>query len=419
LASAAQASTVVVCGQTITASITVANDIGPCLGDGLIVTGGNVTVDLAGHTVKGAASDPASALDQAGIHLDNATGSTVRGGTVRDFFAGVLVKGGSGNTVTNMKVVHNIGLGTTLYNDGIVLDGASTTQVTNNRVTDNGPDAGIGMINDASHNRISKNTVTDNHVPWLGIGPGGADQAADSGISADSGAHDNLVTDNQVLRNGLMGVNFGGFRSSHNKAIHNTISNNGAVGVNAGANGHLISDNVIQHNGYDQFLPPGGQPLYGGQGGVASCGQTRFPPCGPDFTTIQDNTITQNAGNGVYLGYNGNQATGGCGIYGCFPPAPYAVPRSNLVQRNIVRANTLNGIFIECDQLYDASFNGTCLESSPAHRGQRILNNLTSGNGGAGAGTTAWDLYDQNPKCDHDIWSGNTYNTAKPFCTTK
>ncbi|MEN3315021.1 MAG: hypothetical protein V7605_1255, partial [Acidimicrobiaceae bacterium] len=394
-------------------------DIGPCLGDGLIVTGSGITVDLAGHTIKGAAFDPASTIDQAGIHLDNVSGVTVKGGTVRGFFAGVLVKGGSGNTITDMKIVDNVGLGTTLYNDGIVLDGATTTNVANNTVTGNGPDAGIAMINDASNNRIAKNSVTDNHVPWEGIGPGGATQAADSGISADSGARDNLVTDNQVLRNGLMGVNFGGFRSSHNKAIHNTIANNGAVGVNAGANGHLISDNIIQHNGYDQFLPPGGAPLFGGRGGVASCGETRFPPCGPDFTTIQDNTITQNAGPGVNLGFLGFQFAGGCGAFGCFPPEDYKAPRSNLVQRNIVRNNTGDGIFVDCDRLYDADFNSTCLKESPPHRGQRILNNFTSGNGGADAGISAWDLHDANPRCDHDIWSGNTYDTAKPFCTTK
>jgi len=29
-----------------------------------------------------------------------------------------------------------------------------------------------------------------------------------------------------------------------------------------------------------------------------------------------------------------------------------------------------------------------------------------------------WDLHDENPNCDHDIWSGNIFQTANPPCTT-
>ncbi|MGI8778141.1 MAG: right-handed parallel beta-helix repeat-containing protein [Acidimicrobiales bacterium] len=414
------AATTVVCGQTITTSITLANDIGPCLGDGLIVKGFSITVDLAGHTIKGAASDPASTIDQAGIHLDNVSGVTVTGGTVRGFFAGVLVKGGNGNTVTNMKIVNNVGLGTTLYNDGIVLDGSTNNKVTNNRVTGNGPDAGIHMVNSASNNRILKNFVADNHVPSIGLGPGGVDQAFDSGIALDLDSDFNLIADNQVLRNGFFGIKLAGFGTSHDQAVHNTVKDNGNSGINAGGNGHLVSGNLIDHNGYQQFPPVGGDRTQGGTDGVVTCAAPSPPgrPCGNDPAIIQDNTITRNAGVGVNIVFTGEQDTGGCGIDGCFPPVPYIAPRSNLVQRNIVRNNGGDGIFVACDTLYDADGNGTCLTTTPPHKGQRILNNITSGNGGVSAGTAAWDLHDQNPNCDHDIWSGNIFETAEPPCTT-
>jgi len=420
LTSAAHAAgTTVVCGQTITTSITLANDIGPCLGDGLIVTGNGITVDLAGHTVKGAASDPASTIDQAGIHLENASSDTVTGGTVRGFFVGVLVRGGAGNTITKMKVIENVGLGTTLYNNGIALDGSTNNKVTSNTVKGNGPDAGITMINNASNNRILRNIVTDNHAPSFGQGPGGADQQFDEGINNNGSSSYNLIADNQILRNGHFGINLGGFPAgSHNQAIHNTVKNNGNAGINAGGNGHTVSGNLIDHNGYEQFLPVGGAREQGGIQGVVTCGAPGSRACGPDPTTIQDNTITNNAGNGVELAFNGNQATGGCGIFGCHPPTPFAPPRSNLVQRNIVRNNGRDGIVVNCDSLFDANFNATCLESSPPHKGQRILNNITSGNGGVSAGTTAFDLHDLNPGCDHDIWSGNIFETASPPCTT-
>ncbi|MDQ6615017.1 MAG: right-handed parallel beta-helix repeat-containing protein [Actinomycetota bacterium] len=406
----------ILCGQVITASIKAANDIGPCLGDGLVVQGNNITIDLNGHTVLGASSDPASTLDQAGIHLDNVIGVTVFGGTVRGFFAGVLVKGGSGNTITNMTVDRNVGLGSTSYNDGIVLDASTNNRVDKSRVTANGPDAGIAMVNNASNNHISHNFVADNHVPTLGAGPGGANLALDSGISNDQGSDNNVISDNQVLRNGFFGIALAGFRTSHNQAIHNTIRDNGAYGINAGGNGHLVQGNTIDHNGYEQFLPPGGIPQWGGIGGVVTCGQTAGL-CGPDFTTIQGNTITRNAGPGVSLIFNGFQATGGTGKFGTHPPIPYTPPRSNLVQHNTVKGNTGDGIFIGCDQLFDADFNSTCLTSSPAHLGMRILDNVSVNNGGPNGGITAWDLHDQNPNCDHDVWSGNKAVTANPHCT--
>jgi parallel beta-helix repeat protein len=422
LASAAYAAgTTVACGQVITTSITLTNDVGPCLGDGLIVKGFSITVDMAGHTIKGAASDPASAIDQAGIHLDNVSGVTVKGGTVRGFFAGVLVKGGSGNTITDMKVFNNVGLGTTLYSDGIVLDGSTNNKVTTNRVTGNGPYAGIHMINNASNNRVLRNFVADNHVPSIGLGPGGTDLALDSGIALDSDSSYNVISDNQVLRNGFFGIKLAGVGTSHDQAINNTIKDNGNAGINAGGNGHTVAGNLIDHNGYEQFLPVGATAGQNSRDGVITCGVPSPPgrPCGNDPAIIQDNSITRNAGIGVDLVFNGSQVTGGCGIYGCFPAEPYSPPRSNLVQRNIVRNNGGDGIFVECDQLYDANFDATCITTSPDHKGQRILNNTTSGNGGANAGISAWDLHDQNPRCDDDIWSGNTYDTAKPFCTTR
>jgi len=313
------------CGQTITTSITVANSIGPCLGDGLIVHGTGIIVNLAGHTVTGAASDPASTVDQAGIHLEGATGAVVTGGTVRGFFVGVLVRGGASNTITKMTVADNVGLGTTLYSDGIALDGSTYNKVTYNTVTGNGPFAGIDMINSASHNFILNNVVTDNHAPSIGLGPGGADQQFDEGINNNASSSDNLISNNQILRNGHFGINLGGFPAgSRNRAIRNTIKNNGNTGVNAGGNGHTVASNVIDHNGYEQYLPAGGATEQGGINGVDTCGVPGARACGPDPTTIQDNTITNNAGYGVDLVFNGSQATGGCGDFGCFDPQPYA-----------------------------------------------------------------------------------------------
>ena len=87
------------------------------------------------------------------------------------------------------------------------------------------------------------------------------------------------------------------------------------------------------------------------------------------------------------------------------------------MQHNTITNNTGDGIFVQCDVLYDADFNGTCLTSTPPHVGMRFLHNVAKKNGGSGAGVTAWDLHDENANCDHDIWSHNVARTANPSCT--
>ena len=54
-ASATPASTVT-CGQTLTHSVRLANDLSNCPGDGLVIGAPGVTVDLNGHTIDGVAT---------------------------------------------------------------------------------------------------------------------------------------------------------------------------------------------------------------------------------------------------------------------------------------------------------------------------------------------------------------------------
>jgi hypothetical protein len=397
---AAGAGTAVSCGEAVTASVTLTSDLGPCAGDGLVVIANNVTVDLAGHTIAGLGHDLAQASDLAGIRLINVSGVTVRGGTVRDFSAGILVSGGSANTITRMTATHNIGFGSATKGEGIDLEVTQGNEIIQNIVSGNGPFAGIKLENNASHNHVAYNQVVDNNVLTT-EGPDAPSQQ-DDGIGNDTGAGFNMIDHNVAARNGEFGISLAGFGANHDTAIANDVRDNGSFGINAGGDGgHLVSDNVIDHN------------LSGG--GVVACG-TCFGP--GDLTTIQRNVITRNNGPGVSMLFNGNQFLGGAGDFGTFPGQPYAAPRSNLVQQNVVQGNAGDGIFVECEELFDASFNATCLANPPPHQGLRILNNRTGGNGGAGAATTAWDLHDQNAGCDGNVWSGNTFQTANPPCTT-
>lgn len=405
----------VTCGQRITTSIKLDADLGPCLGNGLVVVANDLVIDLNGHTIRGGGKDPQAAIDQVGIRLSYVLRTTVKGGTVRDFFAGVLVLGGSQNDVDHMVVRHNIGLGNTAYGDGIVVDGSTANLITHNRAYGNGPFSGINMIHNASENVVSYNDVDDNNIPTPGAGPGGTDLQQDSGISNDTGAFANVIDHNTALRNGFIGISLAGGPGTQGlRATNNVIRDNGNLGINAGTqgDGHFVAGNTIVHNGYEQFGPSAAQGL---DGGIVACGACFGPGT---ITTMQDNLVAKNKGFGIGNLFNGNEFTGGTGIYGTFPPQPYRPPRSNLVQRNVVRDNTSDGIYVECETVYDANFNASCLNPAPEHEGLRILDNDTSGNGGESAGITAWDLHDGNPHCDDNVWNGNTYVTAKPACTT-
>ncbi|MDQ6615285.1 MAG: hypothetical protein M3083_11195, partial [Actinomycetota bacterium] len=193
-------------------------------------------------------------------------------------------------------------------------------------------------------------------------------------------------------------------------ATNNVVRFSGNLGINAGTagDGHYVANNVLTDNGHEQFGPSN---FAGFDGGIATCG-TCFGPGAP--TTIINNYISNNVGFGVFLGFNGH----------VFPGEAYQAPRANLVRGNTVIGNTGDGIFVECDMVFDAMFNGTCLTNPPRHQGLRILDNISLENGGTGAGVTAWDLHDGNKNpdgsggCNFNTWSGNTYTTANPACTT-
>ena len=409
--SPAQAAELVSCGQVLTHSVTLANDIGPCAGDGLIVRTNGITVDLGGHVVRGAGFSSPASIDSAGVRLDNVTGVTVRSGTAREFAVGILVLHGSGNTISHITAADNIGRSFATYGDGINLDGSNDDTVINSTVTGNGPFSGINMVRNASGNHITDNHVADNHVAaTFEFG----DCQCDDGIAIDAGEL-NVVSGNVAERNGEFGISLAGRDAAHDQALNNVSRDNGHFGINAGGSGgHLVSGNVITGNGFGRFEPLGSSIGDSIDGGVAACG-TCFGPGDP--TTIQDNVITGNRGVGVFLGFNGNQFLGGTGIFGSFPPRPYQAPRPNLVQRNQIRGNGGDGVFVECETVFDANFNASCLPDSPPHQGLRILDNTSLGNGGANAGKSAWDLHDGNVNCDHNIWSANKAVTANPPCT--
>ena len=263
------------CGAVITTDTTLTADVGPCAENGLIVSANNVTLNLGGHTVFGVSRHG----HEIGIKLDHVSNVRVADGTVTSFAAGVVVAGGSSNTVSAISAVANVGAAASNYGDGIVIQQSNSNTVTHSVAIGNGPYDGITVLNDALHpsigsdgNVIEGNTVVDNRV----VATGTAFQQ-DDGIRIEGpNATNTTIKGNHVSGSGLDGV-----------AV---FADQGTGFPNTGTH---IDSNVITGGG---FHPYG----YRKGDGIILFGAPTVPAIhGADDSVVHGNTVTGNAGNGI------------------------------------------------------------------------------------------------------------------------
>jgi len=431
----AAAATAVPCGATIASTTVLAADVGPCnTGDGIVVRGSNIVLDLNGHRVFSTAPLPRSRGtdpggnpipdNSVGIHLRKARSVTVRGGTVEGFSAGVAIDGGGSNTVTGLIAQHNQGAcliegqitPTQLpgkYGDGIVMFSSSNNRVLRNLVQGNGPFSGISVVTDEdlrtgrvtgslpSGNVISGNQVADN-----------ATCRADTGIRIEGpGATHNTVSDNQVSGSDVEGI-----------AVEETFNIDLSV-----PNCNAFPDDPSAPDTCPTFDPP--QP------------------------NNQENVIKKNLvfGNSVH-----GPTRGGIGLLSFFSyigasGQPSSIgANNNTVSRNVVTRNFGHGVAV--NSMGNRILDNVAVDNNQAHcpHPPRVVNpnsvpNCNFGPFGGPFGPR-FDLVDNNgvafvPKivppppppapfeimfalapgarpCDHNVWSGNVYATAFPRCTT-
>lgn len=395
------------CGAVITHSITLTQDLGPCTGDGLVVTGSHISINLGGHTITGShqvTTTPAN--EQVGVHLKDVTGDTVSDGTIGYFDGGVVIDGGSHNTVTgitahdniNRDLLSNTPIPPTLslvgapgyqpqcnYGDGISTFSSSYNNLTSNTLVHNGPFSGIALVGSSSHNSVSNNVATDNYVvdqtpngggtlcgSSVGVITGGMSAGRtvqDMGIRVEgSGATFNRILNNQVSHSGLDGIAiFDWFCNLHgkmhlppthnNSIINNTVMGTGDLAVQAatgqvdsGANGIAV--------------------LSEGNGGVN---------CTSYDDTISNNRSTGNFQDGIYLGG--------------MPSAP-GHPQDTTISNNQVSGNHLDGIGVQQGAV-----------------GAKVFNNSASSD----AEFDGAD-YNFNPNCGTDKWHSNSFGSVNQPC---
>jgi len=183
------------CGQTLTESTVVENDLVNCVADGLVAGADGITIDLNGHTVDGR-----TLVTGRGILISGFDGVVVKNGTITGFEVGVSIVFGADRTRVRDLRISGDGIGNgieaealraavtgnTVFGRAIgILVGGTTTTARGNTVKDN--DTGIFV--GGSRPVVTRNTALSN--AGLGI-QAAADAAAITGNVANANGDDGI-----------------------------------------------------------------------------------------------------------------------------------------------------------------------------------------------------------------------------------
>ena len=209
------------CGSLITTDTTLDSDIGPCLGDGLIVAADDITLDLGGHTVSGTGTG-------AGIRVARHTGVEVTNGLIDGFNTGLVLDEADGNLVWSLTLRDNV-------RQGITVAGSDTNVIEKNSILDNDGDAIRLGLSDG--NVVRKNVAVGNVF----------------GIGIADGSDGNLVEKNSVSATDVFGIavfsNATDNRVEKND-VRGTVLGDGII-VAADSSGTQITKNVANGNADD------------------------------------------------------------------------------------------------------------------------------------------------------------------------
>ncbi len=251
--------TTVHCGQTLTQSVRLANDLTNCPADGLVIGADGITVDLNGHTIDGTVAQPTDCenaprepagikngggdsrvydrltiengtLQQfaqgfnAGSDTDGMADSRLRDLTVRDNSSGGLDMGSGGLFTNRNRVRHNLITGTRCGN-GIVVNSSDGSLVAENTVRDN---LGGILLCCSVRNVVRDNLVAHN---------------ADDGIAVCCDGRDNLIEHNEVFDNASLGI-LVFFGTEGTLVRENHVARNGD-NIILGASANTVAHNLV------------------------------------------------------------------------------------------------------------------------------------------------------------------------------
>lgn len=267
----------VVCGEVLTESLRVANNLRDCSGDGLLVGAPGITIDLGGHRIDGGLAAGSAGIDNGAGHDD----VVIQNGIVSEFESGVLLQGASGNALTELRVLDNAGAGIHLISSaGNTLKGNVATNNPMGFRLDTDSDDNLVSANDSLGNGIgfyveasSGNLFTGNLAEGsavYGVENFGASRndyrgnvlrgSGFDGLILDGGSNDCVVKGNQVSANDRSGIEIAG--GTGNVLLGNSTHENGENGILSNTNAVTLKKNKANGNGF----------LGGGEGDDAGLG---------------------------------------------------------------------------------------------------------------------------------------------------
>lgn len=257
------------CGAVLTASTVLTADLTCPSGDGLVLSGHDVVLDLGGHTLDGAGTGAD------GVRVsEGGRGIVVRGGTVRGFADGVVVDRAGGNRVAQLTLVGN--------GRGVLLAAASGNVVEQNVVTGSSREA-VALDGGADDNRVRQNRMSDNGhgIALDGASGNTVEQNAVSGTRTSgvlllSGAAANVVSRNTVSGSGSDGVVVESTAGRGNVLAQNMLSGNGGDGLRVAAGGTTVARTTATRNAGHGVRSA--VPVTDG-GGVRAAGNATAPQC--------------------------------------------------------------------------------------------------------------------------------------------
>ncbi|MFZ6002933.1 MAG: right-handed parallel beta-helix repeat-containing protein [Actinomycetota bacterium] len=230
------------CGQVITSSITLQEDLTCATGDGLVVGAANVQIDLNGHQilVEGSDGNPAVGVRNAGYPR-----LSIQNGRVLSFDAGpaILITGAVNNKVTDVEAWGWIEAGVKVVDSSRILLRGNDLD---------GDSRGLWMVN------TSDSVIRDSKLA-----------ASNFGSAAVITGDRNRLTGNEITNSGdSRGLVLTG---NQNAVIDNTIHSNDPHGATIAGNGNVVRRNVVSANGTP--TSPGYGVQITGEGGLVDGNQ--------------------------------------------------------------------------------------------------------------------------------------------------
>jgi parallel beta-helix repeat protein len=282
----------VTCGQELTQSTQVTNDLSDCPGDGLVVGAPGIIVDLDGHTIDGIGLGT-------GIRNEGHASVTVRSGTVQQFDYGVELL-----PETRLNLVEGL---TLQLNElaGVQVFDAQGNEVRSNVIDANGD--GVTLLSGTTGTVVSDNTVTLSRGWGL--------------LVRDS--NDNRLEANTVIGGGDLGI--GLERASENTLLGNTVTGNsdGGIEIRLGSNGNRVEGNLVSDSGdtgilvdesnrtqlisnTTELMSDSGITLNDANDGLVRHNDLRFNPGGLEMggssrNLIESNNASNTTGTGIEL----------------------------------------------------------------------------------------------------------------------